>query len=80
MGDSIDDALARARTRRRLPSPAERRLLRERAGLSQQDIAVPLKVTREAVAMWERGKRDPRGERAEQYAAILDRCAAALTS
>jgi DNA-binding transcriptional regulator YiaG len=76
--DTLDAALARARTRHRLPAPSTRRALRERAGLSQQDIATALKVTREAVAMWEAGKRSPRRPALlEAYLYILERCAAA---
>lgn len=80
MRDSIDMALSRAQTRRRLPPPAVRRSLRLAAGLSQQDIAAPLRVTRECIAQWEKGARTPRGDRAEQYLAILDRCRSALAT
>lgn len=68
--DALETALARGRARRRLPGPAARRQLRVRAGLSQQDIADALHVTRAAVAQWEAGRRTPR--RAAEYLALLD--------
>ena len=76
MADAIDAALARGRARQRLPGPAARLYLRERAGLSQQDVASALRVTREAVALWEAGRRTPRPARAVAYLAVLNRCAA----
>jgi transcriptional regulator with XRE-family HTH domain len=75
--DALDAALARGRARRRLPSPEARRLLRERAGVSQRDVATALGVTREAVAQWESGRRSPRPALAVAYVALLDRLAAA---
>jgi transcriptional regulator with XRE-family HTH domain len=55
-------------------------LLRERAGLSQHEIADALGVTREAVALWEAGLRTPRPATASAYLAILERLAAEVTS
>jgi hypothetical protein len=45
----IEQSLLKARVRRRLPAPPARRLLRERNGLSQDDIARAVGVTRTAV-------------------------------
>jgi transcriptional regulator with XRE-family HTH domain len=73
--DAFEAALARGRARRRLPGPAARRQLRERAGLSQQDVAAALGVTREAVAQWESGRRSPRPTTAVEYVTLLDRLA-----
>jgi DNA-binding transcriptional regulator YiaG len=73
--DALTEAFARARDRRSLPAPEARRLLRERAGLSQQDIAVAVGVTREAVALWEAGARTPRDQYLGKYLEILRRCA-----
>lgn len=42
---------------RDLPSPAERRRLREAAGMSQQKLAEIIGVTRQAVCQYESGKR-----------------------
>ena len=69
---SLDDALIRAQ-RRRLPEPPIRRLLRERAGLSQYELAAAIGVSRPAVTRWEAGQRSPRGDLAERYADALDR-------
>jgi DNA-binding transcriptional regulator YiaG len=72
---ALEAALARGRARRRLPGPAARRQLRERAGLSQQAVAAALGVTREAVAQWESGRRSPRPATAMEYVTLLDRLA-----
>lgn len=62
------------RATRRLPPPAERRRLREQAGLSQADIAgeFPGQVHPETVSRWERGERTPRGELLVKYVELLD--------
>jgi DNA-binding transcriptional regulator YiaG len=73
--DALNAALSRARNRKSLPGPEARRLLRERAGLKQQDIAAALGVTREAVALWESGARNPRDRYLPDYLAILQKCA-----
>ena len=75
--DSLDAAIARGRARRRLPSPEARRVLRERAGVTQQDVAAAVGVTREAVSQWEAGRRDPRPPRLARYLEVLDRLAEA---
>jgi transcriptional regulator with XRE-family HTH domain len=73
MTDAFERAIEQARIRRQLPPPAARRQLRERAGLSQRDIAQALGVTREAVALWELGARTPRPSTAGKYLVLLDR-------
>jgi transcriptional regulator with XRE-family HTH domain len=70
-----DDILHRMRLRRRLPPPAARRLIRERAGVSQLDVARVVGVTREAVARWELHDRTPRGTNLDRYLETLDRLA-----
>jgi len=50
-----------------------RRMIRERTGLSQGDIALPLGVSRAAISHWERGEREPRGARLDAYLALLER-------
>ncbi len=72
----LERSLRGARARRELPPPAERRQIREGAGLSQIDVARVLGVTREAVALWELGRRTPRPDKALGYIALLDRLAA----
>jgi transcriptional regulator with XRE-family HTH domain len=76
MSDGEMDAVLRlAGARRRLPPPAARRQLRERAGLSQETVGNALGVTREAVARWELGERTPRPATALAYLELLDRLA-----
>ncbi|MFD7919969.1 telomere-associated protein Tap [Streptomyces sp. NPDC059740] len=59
-----------------LPPPAERRRLREAAGLSQEQIAQALQTRRESVGNWESGKTDPRPPKRAAYARLLDGLAA----
>ncbi|MFG2618360.1 helix-turn-helix domain-containing protein [Streptomyces sp. NPDC048507] len=60
-----------------LPSPKERRRLREAAQLSHEEVAATVGVTAATVRSWETGRTDPRGRKLEAYAALLDRLAAA---
>jgi transcriptional regulator with XRE-family HTH domain len=69
--------LARVRSRSRLPEPRERRLVRELAQVSQEDIATTLGVTRSAVSRWEAGRRSPSDDVLEAYVDLLHRLAAA---
>ncbi|MEU6125902.1 helix-turn-helix domain-containing protein [Streptomyces sp. NPDC047123] len=55
-----------------LPSPKERRRLREAKSLSQADVAAKVGVTRETVRSWELGRTSPRGRKREAYARLLD--------
>ena len=71
----LNEALANARLRRRLPAPAARRQIREAAGVSQIHVARELGVTRGAVAYWEIGSRTPRPQHLAAYLAILDHLA-----
>ncbi|GAA1931550.1 helix-turn-helix domain-containing protein [Streptomyces durmitorensis] len=54
-----------------LPSPKERRRLREAKSLSQADVATRVGVTRETVRSWESGRSTPRGRRRAAYAKLL---------
>ncbi|WP_239572565.1 helix-turn-helix transcriptional regulator, partial [Streptomyces sp. G44] len=54
-----------------LPSPKERRRLREAKSLSQAALAAKLGVSRETVRSWERGRTNPRGHTHEAYARFL---------
>ncbi|GAA3109080.1 helix-turn-helix domain-containing protein [Streptomyces rectiviolaceus] len=54
-----------------LPSPKERRRLREARSLSQAEVAAKVGVTRETVRAWESGRSTPRGRRREVYAKLL---------
>ncbi|MFJ2767411.1 helix-turn-helix domain-containing protein [Streptomyces sp. NPDC087300] len=55
-----------------LPSPKERRRLREAKSLSQADVATKVGVTRETVRSWETGRTSPRGRKREAYAKLLN--------
>ena len=76
MSTAVDDLLATSRTRRALPEPAIRRLLRSRAGISQGAIARALGVSRAAVCRWESGLRTPVGTHLDTYVDLLTRLAA----
>lgn len=54
-----------------LPSPKERRRLREAKSLSQADVADKMGVTRETVRSWETGRTTPRGHKREAYVELL---------
>lgn len=62
---------SRLGVRLELPQPDERRRLREAAGLSQQEVADALGVTRAAVGHWETGLRSPRGRLLTAYVDVI---------
>ncbi|MGW2425891.1 telomere-associated protein Tap [Streptomyces sp. NPDC001709] len=69
------DALLEQLSQDDLPSPAERRRLREAAGLTQTQIAATLGTRRETVANWELGKTEPRPPQRAAYSRLLDKLA-----
>ncbi|WP_399479676.1 telomere-associated protein Tap [Streptomyces sp. OUCMDZ-4982] len=69
---SAVDALLEEAAREDLPAPAERRRLREAAGLSQAQIAKALETRREAVGNWEAGRTEPRAAKRAAYARLLE--------
>ena len=73
MATSLDDALAAARLRRRLPDPALRRLIRQRAGVSQDAVAEALGIDRASVSRYESGRRTPCAAVLRRYLDVLDR-------
>ena len=73
MTDLLEQLLAEARLARSLPAPPLRRLVRERAGLSQQQVADAMGVTRPTVTRWENGLRVPRTASRARYAELLER-------
>jgi DNA-binding transcriptional regulator YiaG len=75
MATALDQLLADSRRRQCLPPPPIRRLLRERAGLSQADVAAALGVGRTAVTRWEAGSRRPRHAVHALYVELLERLA-----
>ncbi|MGW1763556.1 helix-turn-helix domain-containing protein [Streptomyces sp. NPDC002073] len=54
-----------------LPSPKERRRLREAGELSHDEIAEAVGVTATTVRSWETGRTEPRGRKREAYAKLL---------
>ncbi|MEV5658265.1 helix-turn-helix transcriptional regulator [Streptomyces sp. NPDC052291] len=73
---SAVDALLEQVAQDDLPVPAERKRLREAAGLSQVQIAKALDARREAVGNWETGKTEPRPPKRAAYARLLEGLAA----
>ncbi|RCH68086.1 helix-turn-helix domain-containing protein [Streptomyces sp. SDr-06] len=54
-----------------LPTPKERRRLREAKDLSEAQVATAVGVTRATVRSWEKGRATPRGRKGENYARLL---------
>ncbi|MFE4258262.1 telomere-associated protein Tap [Streptomyces sp. NPDC056883] len=77
---SAVDALLEQVAQDVLPAPAERRRLREAAGLSQDQIAKVLQARREAVGNWEAGRTEPRPPKRAAYARLLEGLAARFPS
>ncbi|MFG2578924.1 telomere-associated protein Tap [Streptomyces malaysiensis] len=73
---SAVDALLEQVAQDDLPPPAERKRLREAAGLSQAEIARALDIRREAVGNWESGRTEPRQPKRAAYARLLKGLAA----
>jgi transcriptional regulator with XRE-family HTH domain len=55
------------------------RLLRRRAGITQQALAALVGVTRPCISRWESGTRQPRGEVLSRYRSALERLASLHT-
>ncbi|MFJ1898335.1 helix-turn-helix domain-containing protein [Streptomyces sp. NPDC088115] len=62
-----------------LPSPKERRRLREAKSLSEEQVAAAVGVTRATVRSWETGRTSPRGRKREAYARLIGTTEAAPT-
>jgi transcriptional regulator with XRE-family HTH domain len=71
--DALAQIIEKRRARKRLPDPRTRRQVRERAGITQADLAQVLGVDRATVSRWESGERDPRPSQLEPYVAALER-------
>jgi transcriptional regulator with XRE-family HTH domain len=69
--DGLEELREKVAASRTLPSPAVRRALRESAGVPLRAIAELLKVTPEAVRLWERGLRRPSHEHLHGYLEAL---------
>jgi transcriptional regulator with XRE-family HTH domain len=73
--DGIEALLDRARRRREAPDPEWARMLRQRAGVTQQEVADLLGVTAPEVSRWENGQRRPGGTVRDRYEQLLGRLA-----
>ncbi|MFB7552577.1 telomere-associated protein Tap [Streptomyces sp. NPDC056154] len=73
---SAVDALLEQVAQDDLPSPDERKRLREAAGLSQEQIAKAMKSRRETIGNWESGETEPRPPKRAAYARLLEGLAA----
>ena len=67
----VDDLLTRVRSRRQLPPAAERRRIREAAGVSQRELARALGVSWTAVQRWEAGARPRDSSHLDEYRRAL---------
>jgi DNA-binding transcriptional regulator YiaG len=63
-----------------LPTPANRRRIRQRAKVSLRQIAEPIGVTAMTVLRWERGEVVPKLEHAAAYRQLLEELEAATAS
>ncbi|MFF3622030.1 helix-turn-helix domain-containing protein [Streptomyces sp. NPDC002467] len=72
MTQSVDTTSA-SDAERSLPSPKERRRLREAAELTHDEVAAAVGVTPTTVRSWETGRTAPRGRKLELYARFLTR-------
>ncbi|WP_430625697.1 helix-turn-helix domain-containing protein [Streptomyces sp. NBC_01264] len=59
-----------------LPTPKERRRLREAADLTHEEVAAAVGVTSNTVRSWETGRSNPRGRKLEAYSKLLSRLSA----
>ncbi|MFF1415936.1 helix-turn-helix domain-containing protein [Streptomyces sp. NPDC058289] len=59
-----------------LPTPKERRRLREEADLTHEEVAAAVGVTPNTVRSWETGRTNPRGRKLEAYSKLLTRLSA----
>jgi DNA-binding transcriptional regulator YiaG len=79
MSATVEELTQRLRTRRDLPPPEVRRALRRAAGVPMQDVAAIVGVTRQAVALWESGSREPRNTNLASYSEVLRALRQAVT-
>ena len=63
---------AKVKALRELPAPESRRAIREKAGVSQDDIAAEVGVTRTTISRYESGLRRPSGRHLLAYVRVLN--------
>lgn len=73
--DPTDDLVAHVRLAARWSNPEDRKAIRVRCGLSQQQLADTLGVQQTTVQRWENGTRTPRQPLADTYYRTLDQLA-----
>ncbi|MGH2934979.1 MAG: helix-turn-helix domain-containing protein [Gaiellaceae bacterium] len=67
-----EELLAQLRARRALPQAAERRRIREEAGVSLRQLGAALGASPMAVFRWENGAQPRNPIQAREYAVLLD--------
>ena len=72
MTEAQEDLLVRLMSKRKLPTAAERRRIRENAGCSLRDIAAVVGVSQMAVVRWEQGAQPRKPEHLLAYGRLLD--------
>jgi len=71
VANNVNKLREKIRRLKGLPDPTERRRLRIMAGLSLQDVATSVGVTRSAISRWELGSRSPHQSNLGPYVAVL---------
>jgi DNA-binding transcriptional regulator YiaG len=69
--ESLDQLLAYAALKRRYATPAERKRVRQAAGITQAELADALDVPKGTLEKWEQ-EHTPSGERLRGYIAALE--------
>jgi DNA-binding transcriptional regulator YiaG len=67
-----DKLLVRLRSRRKLPPPDERKLIREKANVSLRELAAAVGVSHMAIVRWEEGAQPADPEHVATYGRLLD--------
>jgi len=67
-----EELLTNLRARRRLPLPAERRQIREAAGVSLRQLGEALGASPMAILRWEQGAQPRDPDQAREYGILLD--------
>ena len=69
------ELLARLHSHRKLPLPAERRKIREQAGVSLRSLAAAVGCSHVAITRWEAGARPADPTQLDRYQRLLDELA-----
>ena len=71
--DRAEQLLEQLRSRRQLPAPAERRRIREAAGVSLRELAGAIGTSHMAVDRWERGAAPRSPAHLRAYSRLLNK-------